>query len=110
SGRNRLGNDAVLVHRLVVIGIVIGDNVAIALRGVGELSDIGGEIRLAALGRGEREPGAGGQVVDDLHHRPAFVTGRVFVIAVVLNDLDAVGQFTVRDVGSRPAEVVVTVA
>src|SRR5262245_12898540 len=65
-----------LKHRLSKVGDVVDDNVtiAVAVERVGEVFDMLRKIKFTTSGRREAHTGAGRQVMDQLHHRPAFVS------------------------------------
>ena len=69
-GLNRLRHHAVLEERLVEIADVVDDHLG---AGGGERENAVGKVLLAVEGGIEGEAGAGGDVVDDLHHRAALV-------------------------------------
>src|SRR5262249_2562023 len=88
---------AVLEERLVEGADVVDDHRG---AGVGQVPDALGEGRLAAGRGGEREPGAGGDVVDDLQHRPALVAA---VGGGVRQHVDVVGEVAAGHVVGRAA-------
>ncbi len=67
---HRACDGAVLEERLFEVGDVVGDHPGAGRR---QRPDVGGEGEFPGERGGEGERGAGGEVVDDLGHRPALV-------------------------------------
>ena len=100
---DRLGDDAVLEHRLGEVDDIVGNHLR---PGVGEIDDALGKIGLPAVRGVEGDRGPRGDVMDDLGERPAFIGHSLAPARAFFEHLDRGRQVATRNPGRRTPEAI----